>query len=334
MLGAVTVSALVLLPQISLSQMAKPRWFRGNTHTHTLRSDGDSTPEEVTKWYRDNGYNFLFITDHETITPVEELNKTFGKTGEFVVFMGQEVTDRLDGKPYHVNGLGVERVTMPQRGKTVVENLQLIIDSVRASGGIAQINHPNFGWALNADQIAQVKNIKLFELYNGHPLVNNLGGGESPSVEAIWDAILSSGKLIYGIASDDVHSMKKLGDRKVPTPGQGWVMVRAPELTEKGILDALERGDFYSSTGVELEDYRSDARSITITVKPERWSKYRIQFIGAGGNVLSESIENSATYRLRGDERYVRAKVLESNGKIAWTQPVFATKSRNSLLEK
>ena len=334
MLGAVTVSALVLLPQISLSQMAKPRWFRGNTHTHTLRSDGDSTPEEVTKWYRDNGYNFLFITDHETITPVEELNKTFGKTGEFVVFMGQEVTDRLDGKPYHVNGLGVERVTLPQRGKTVVENLQLNIDSVRASGGIAQINHPNFGWALNADQIAQVKNIKLFELYNGHPLVNNLGGGESPSVEAIWDAILSSGKLIYGIASDDVHSMKKLGDRKVPTPGHGWVMVRAPELTEKGILDALERGDFYSSTGVELEDYRSDARSITITVKPERWSKYRIQFIGAGGNVLSESIENSATYRLRGDERYVRAKVLESNGKIAWTQPVFATKSRNPLLGK
>src|SRR5688572_26927033 len=123
----------------------KTRWVKGNTHAHTLRSDGDSTHEEVTKWYRDNGYNVLFITDHETITPVEELNKIFGKAGEFVIFTGQEVTDRLDGKPYHVNGLGVDRVTLPQRGKTVVENLQLNIDSVRASGGIARSEERRVG---------------------------------------------------------------------------------------------------------------------------------------------------------------------------------------------
>jgi hypothetical protein len=78
----------------------KGKWYKGNTHAHTLKSDGDSTPEEVAKWYRDNGYHFLFITDHETITPVDELNKTFGKDGEFIVFQGQEVTDRLDGKPW------------------------------------------------------------------------------------------------------------------------------------------------------------------------------------------------------------------------------------------
>src|SRR5688572_13012311 len=140
-LAATAISALIVLPQASFAQATqpvKPRWFKGNTHTHTLRSDGDSTPEDVTKWYRDNGYNFLFITDHETITPVEDLNKAFGKLGEFMVFTGQEVTDRLNGKPYHVNGLGVERLTMPQRGKTVVENLQSNIDSVRASGGIPQ----------------------------------------------------------------------------------------------------------------------------------------------------------------------------------------------------
>jgi hypothetical protein len=326
-MAAVALSGLILAQTVAsqATESAQTRWFKGNTHAHTLRSDGDSTPEEVTKWYRDNGYNFLFITDHETITPVEELNGTFGKAGEFVVFTGQEVTDRLDGKPYHVNGLGVLRVTMPQRGKTAVENLQANIDSVLASGGIAQINHPNFGWALKAEQIARVKNIKLFELFNGHPLVNNLGGGGSPSVEAIWDTVLSSGKLIYGIASDDVHSVRKLGNRKVPTPGHGWIMVRAPELTLKAILAALERGDFYSSTGVELEDYRSDGRSITIGVKPEGSSKYRIQFIGTRGKLLAESTDNSASYRFRGKEKYVRVKVIESNGKMAWTQPVLVS---------
>jgi len=299
-----------------------PRWFKGNTHAHTARSDGDSTPEEVTKWYRENGYNFLFITDHETITPVEALNAMFGKAGEFVIFTGQEVTDRVDGKPCHVNGLGISRVSMPQKGKTVVENLQLNIDAVRAAGGIPQINHPNFGWALNAEQIIQVKNIKLMELFNGHFLVNNLGGGGLPSVESIWDSVLTSGKLIYGIASDDVHTVRDLGNRKAATPGHGWIMVRTNELDQKTILEALERGDFYSSTGVELESYAVDKKSVTVAIKKERWSKYRIQFIGRGGKILSEVLDSPATYKVRGNEDYVRVKVLDSNGNIAWTQPV------------
>lgn len=318
----ITFLCCVLAAEVICQTAVKPRWFKGNTHTHTLRSDGDSTPEEVTKWYRDNGYHFLFITDHETITPVDELNKTFGKDGEFIVFTGQEVTDRLDGKPYHVNGLGISKVTMPKNGKTVVENLQLNIDAVHASGGIAQINHPNFGWALNAEQIAQVKNVKLIEIFNGHPLVNNQGGGGSPGVEAIWDAVLSKGRLIYGIADDDVHTVRKLGDRKSATPGHGWVMVKATDLSQAAILLSLSRGDFYASTGVELEEYSVFSRTISITVKAERWSKYRIQFIGKNGTVLQETTEPAAKYSVKGNEGYVRAKVLESNGKAAWTQPV------------
>ena len=51
-------------------------------------------------------------------------------------------------------------------------------------------------------------------------------------------------------------------------------------------------------------------------------SKYRIQFIGKNGRVLSELTNSPATYLFKGDESYVRAKVIESNGKIAWIQPV------------
>lgn len=107
-----------------------------------------------------------------------------------------------------------------------------------------QINHPNFGWALTAETIAKTKNVMLFELYNAHPLVNNLGGGDSPSTEEIWDRVLTTGRIIYGVASDDVHTVRKLGNRKEPTPGHGWVMVRASELTPKAVLEALDRGDF------------------------------------------------------------------------------------------
>jgi hypothetical protein len=323
-LSAAGIAVIVFaLSGFAQTQQATQQWFKGNTHIHTSRSDGDSTPEEVTKWYKENGYNFLFITDHETITPVDELNRSFGVRGEFAVFTAQEITDRLNKKPYHVNGLGLTTVVMPNHGTSVVQNVQQNIDAVRRAGGVPQVNHPNFGWALTHNEILQLKNVNLMEIYNGHPLVNNLGGGGVPGVEEMWDKLLTAGKLIYGVASDDVHTVRKLGDRKEPTPGHGWVIVNAAALDQKSVMEALDRGDFYSSTGVELESYSATEREIHIAVKQERWSKYRIQFIGRDGRVLSEAVESPASYKVRGNEGYVRVRVAESNGKMAWTQPEF-----------
>ena len=87
-------------------------------------------------------------------------------------------------------------------------------------------------------------------------------------------------------------------------------------------VDALERSDLYASTGVELESIDATATEVTIAVRQQPSSKDRIQFIGRQGRVLSEATSNPATYRVTGDERYVRAKVIESNGRLAWTQPV------------
>ncbi|MEO8649639.1 MAG: hypothetical protein ABI539_10785, partial [Acidobacteriota bacterium] len=206
-----------------------------------------------------------------------------------------------------------------------VEIVQKHIDMVRAAKGVPQLNHPNFGWALTAPQIIQLKNVHLMEIYNGHPLVNNLGGGDSPGVEEIWDEVLTAGRTIYGIADDDVHHIKRIGDRTAATPGHGWIVVRAAELTPAAILAAIERGDFYASTGVELTDYQANDRTITVTVDQERWSKYRIQFIGSGGRILKEERSSPAVYTIQGNEGYVRAKIIESNGKMAWTQPVRVT---------
>lgn len=83
----------------------------------------------------------------------------------------------------------------------------------------------------------------------------------------------------------------------------------------------MERGDFYASTGVELSDYQVSPTAMTVAVKKDSFAKYRIQFIGQGGRVLHEALDSPATYEFRGDEGYVRARVLESNGRIAWTQP-------------
>jgi hypothetical protein len=147
-----------------------------------------------------------------------------------------------------------------------------------------------------------------------------------PGLEAMWDDILSSGVVLYGIAVDDAHYFKTPGDKTKSTPGHGWVMVRATGLSPGEILRALEEGDFYASTGVTLRDYSAGRNEIKIEIAEETRSKYTVQFIGRGGKILNEVTTNPAVYPFKGDEFYVRAKVIESNGKVAWTQPVFLNK--------
>jgi hypothetical protein len=301
-------------------------WYKGNTHTHTLNSDGDSFADEVARWYREHGYNFLVITDHNFLTDVDVLNQLYGKEGRYLVVKGDEVSDNCDGKPIHLNALNPARNVLPQGGTTVVETLQNNINAIKAASALVHINHPNFVWALTADDLKQVEGCVLFELHNAHPSVNNLGGGGSPGVEEMWDEILTSGKLMYGIGSDDAHTFRQPENRKAARPGQAWVMVRARELSVDALLKSLEKGDFYSSTGVELADYQVDQQGIRIEIKEKNSFKYRVLFIGQEGKVLKEDVANPAIYKVTGDEKYVRAKIIDSNGNIAWTQPVMISR--------
>jgi len=315
-------SSLALRDPRGRDAQARMRWYKGNTHTHTLNSDGDSHPDDVAKWYKQRGYAFVVITDHNVLTSVEALNALHGLDERFLVIRGEEVTDRFGEKPIHINALAPSRLVAPQGGTSVIDVLQRDVNAIRAADGVPHLNHPNFGWAVTADELAQVQGMRLFEVFNGHPQMNNVGGGGVAGLEEAWDAILSSGKLLYGLATDDAHHFKRPEDPAAARPGQGWVVVRTDTLTPRAILDAMERGEFYSSTGVELRDYRVSATEMTLDVRTTAWSRYRVQFVGRGGRVLSEVTVNPATYRINGDEGYVRARVLESNGQKAWTQPV------------
>jgi hypothetical protein len=287
-------------------------WLKGNLHTHTMESDGDSTAAEVVRWYAQHGYDFLVLSDHDKITCVDD-------DQGLVLITGEEVTDRLPRKPLHVNAIGIEVAVQPQSGTTVVDVLQRNIDAVRKAGALALINHPNFGWAFGADELLQLQHANFLEIASGHPFVNAEG---PPSVESMWDRMLTAGKTIYGVAVDDMHHLQRLWDDDIVLPGKAWVVVRA-DRDAKSILSALERGDFYASTGVELEDIMTTEKSIEVRVREKNLAHYRIHFIGSAGRVLQESVGATATYAIGGSEGYVRAKVIDSNGKAAWTQPVF-----------
>ena len=321
---------------------AQARWFKGNTHAHSLNSDGDVPVDEVVRWYRTRGYHFTFITEHEYYTDVAPLNALFGVANRFLVIAGQEVTQRVEDKGHaggvrqaHVNALGTSRLVIPlgerniAAATTIAATYVRILGAIRAAGGIMQVNHPNFTWSVPLAEMMDLPDSTLFELWNGHPIVYNLGGSDStgqamPSTEARWDSLLSRGKLVFGVADDDSHSFRPQ-DAENPDmarPGRGWIQVRADTLTAGAVINALRRGDFYASTGIVLRDVKTGAGEYSLEIAPAGDRRYLTEFIGRGGRVLYSSTTLRPSYRIIGTEGYVRARVSDSSGRMAWTQPV------------
>ncbi|MCH7904210.1 MAG: histidinol-phosphatase [Armatimonadetes bacterium] len=302
---------------------------------------------------------------------LSEFRGLFEEPGEFLLIQSEEITDSAEGKPVHVNATNIQELIRPQRGKTVFEAMQNNVNAVleqRERTGVPMfphINHPNFGWAVTAEDLMKLEGEKFFEVYNGHPSVRNFGDANHAGGELMWDIILTvrlaelGKEVMYGMATDDAHNYFSYQIGRA-NPGRAWVVVRAVELTAASIVAAMERGDFYGSTGVVLRNIVYDGKSLSIEIEPEEGVTYQTMFIGTrrGYDRSSEPILNadgaplavtrkysdeigevfsvvdglSASYTLHGDEIYVRAKVVSSKTKVnpftagetevAWVQPV------------
>jgi hypothetical protein len=279
---------------------------------------------------------------------LEEYGPLFEEKGKFLLIQAEEITDGYKGKPIHINAINVKELIKAQGGNSVAEVMQNNLDQVyaqRARTGqpmFPHINHPNFGWAISLQDMIGLKGERFFEVYNGHPLVHNYGDSTRPGMEELWDALLISyikqGKpLLYGLATDDAHHYIEHGLGK-SNPGRGWIMVRARSLQAAAIIEAMEKGYFYATTGVVLEKVQFSNNKLDIKVRPKSSVGYIIQFWGASGTALKErkllkevrGIEG--TYTLGPNDLYVRAKIISSRPKenpfqagdveTAWTQPV------------
>lgn len=162
-------------------------------------------------------------------------------------------------------------------------------------------------------------------------------------MEALWDkvqvAYRQDGKpLLYGLAVDDAHNYHVFNE-KSSNPGRGWVMVKAKDLSAAALIEAMEAGEFYASTGVTLDAVQFDGQQLEVRVAAEEGIAYTIQFFGTKkttpekyGMLLHEVKGTRGTYKLQEDDLYVRAKVISSKPKqnpyqigdkeVAWTQPV------------
>jgi len=309
--------------------MQSKRWFKGSLHTHTNETDGDTDPRSVCEWYGGHGYDFLVLSDHNRLTTLEPSAEE-QERWPFLI-PGEEVTLVLGEVPVHLNGIGLkkqigmERYVEPELARTVPETLQVAVDRIRDAGGLVQINHPNYKWAFDDRAMRQVNGASLLEVFNGHPITNSPGGGGTPGAESMWDRLLTTGHRIWGVATDDAHHLQGEFAPTRGNPGRGWVMVRAGDLSEEEIVEALGNGEFYASTGVSLAEVSANGRSLEIEIEPAGDIRYTTIFAGDGGRELWRSHGESVDYAISRLDTFVRATVYASNGARAWTQPLFTS---------
>ena len=305
------------------------------------------------------------------LKPLNEFRPLFDEAGKFLLIQGEEITDHFERLPIHVNATNLHDLISPQGGKSVRETMSKNLQAVQRQSErigrpiFAHLNHPNFGYAITAEDMAHVQEEHFFEVYNGHPSVNHRGDARHADMEHMWDIAntIRLGELkqppLSGIATDDAHNY--FGNQGASV-GRGWVMVRTNRLTPESIIHALERADFYASSGVVLKDVSFDESigELRIEIDAQDGVQYETRFIGTRenydratkpvldkdgnelavtqsysedvGKLLSKTTDHVATYRLQGDELYVRAVVTSNQSpenpafdgqfQQAWTQPV------------
>lgn len=290
-------------------------FLRGNLHTHTDQSDGDSPPADVLNWYAENGYDFLSLTDHDKLTRADAPAGLIELPGVELTSVAKRWRQRV---PIHVNLICARRAAagVKERGSPA-RVLADTINAARAAGGLTIVNHPNFGDALDAADLLAAPPFDMLEIASGHPAVHDEGGHGRQSAEQMWDALLTAGRRVYGVAVDDSHDFARAGEGRMP--GRAWIELWGAPKDEASICAALSAGRFYSTTGVILDSLAFDGKALTLEVA--LWGKNdRVDFIGAGGKVLFRTWDDPAVYRLLGGEGYVRARVVQSGGRRAWTQ--------------
>lgn len=279
-----------------------------------------------------------------------ELKALFEEPGNFLLMMGEEITS-FGGNP-HVGAINVVARTGGLASGDHAAILRRYVDAVEQQSVqkgrpiISVLNHPAFSDAITIEEAIACANLRFFEVYNGHPSVNNWGHEKKgyPSTDRYWDVVLSMnletvpGYFLYGIATDDAHNYYEWG-LKQANPGRGWVMVRSEKLEADVLVRALQAGDFYSSTGVILRTMHRGERSLSFEIDAEPGVTYTTRFIGtrkgfdrsstplvddAGnplprasrhysqeiGIVLAETTELTPMYTLGPDDLYVRAVVV------------------------
>jgi hypothetical protein len=287
-------------------------WFKGNIHTHTTNSDGNMTPEQVCKRYKDAEYDFLAITDHGIMTDANALSGL-----GILMISGEEICagSSNKGSYYHILGLNLQE-DLPLKDFQREENPQRVIDLIKEQDGLAILAHPYWSELIFED-LYNLKGYSGVEVYNT-TCDYTIGKGYS---NVHWDDLLNMGKKILGFAVDDAHCLMK---HLLPLDiCEAWINVKAASLTVPKIIDSIEKGLFYSSNGPELKDIKIDRETIEVISSPVKSIAFISNGICGENNSVREGFIEEARFDIKGSEIYVRIEVTDWKGRKAWSNPIY-----------
>ena len=258
---------------------------------------GKDLPKALGAWYAAHGYAFLGISDMNTFTWPEEYSK---RTLPGVPMVGATY-------PFaDVLAVGIDHWRPAQ-------TLQGAIDWIAADGGLPILASP----------LSPAKPQSLLNVIGLHGLYGlevydarlALGGGAGADATELWDRLLAAGSRVFAVAGDDATGVND------PAIGGAWISVLAPASDRNSLLSSLRRGAFVASSGAEFISLT--VTGVTITAEAMPGSSLR--FIGRGGRLLRTVGTNSGSYRVTGNEGYVRVEAIRDDGARAWSQAFFVS---------
>ena len=297
-------------------------WYKGNTHCHTNRSDGDSSLEHVVEWYAKRKFDWLVVTDHWrglSARIAAELSDIFG----ILVIPGNEISGSA-----HVVGVGINDNCLALDEYELEPQLNALkrgVEWITTHNGLPILAHPNWTYMWDASAVLALNNVAHFEVHNGSTDCNTFAAGGKPGTDDIWNEILNAGKLIYGVGSDDshVHSLDGLCPEHYNATGAtAWTLTQSEILSETSVVNALKTGRFVASNGPRVFDFGiKDGQYYVDINEPYEHFHYTTTFFGNQG-VLAEIHGLNPRYQITGNEKWLRARCFCSSGRYLWTQPI------------
>jgi hypothetical protein len=226
------------------------RFWRGNLHCHSSRSDGQREPERVAAAYQEAGYDFIALSDHFeerygwSITDTRAL-----RTRDFSTLIAAELSSGPWEEPrtYWVSAVGLPTELDPPPAADPAE----VIRRVHGGGAFVVLLHP----ALNHLPVQASGHLPAFHAVDAVEIYNHSTFGSAPDrADGAYmvDGLLDRGRHVMLTAGDDAHfafPADRFG---------GWIEVWAEELDPVALLASLRAGAYYSTQGPRLERLQRD----------------------------------------------------------------------------
>ena len=282
------------------------KWFKAALHVHTTSSDGDVDVATRLIQYREKEFDVVAITDHRTTNDLSGFSDK-----DFLALSSIEFhPETYSGAPtHHFLGYGLPHPYTYNNSLAAQE----MIDDIKSKGAKVFYAHP-YWTGHTYVEMTEVSGYLGLEVHN-----QVCQDADSGSGRVHWDQMLNKGHVLTGLASDDLHKSKEIG--------KAWTMIRATELNDKSILEALETGCFYASTGPEIKDYKlSGDLRIKVECSPAEKIVFRTSGAGNGKVFKPEDGDDliSAEWDLSSKRpEWIRCEVTDKDGNTAWTNPLF-----------